>query len=166
LDRFAIACAKRSQPALRGLPRVVEGAHANLLSVTPGVRLCQAGRRFELSVEPDGWEETPLPRTGGAPARAGAQCGEVSARCQRAGKSLLTDALSIQTAPLWMAGHTTGVAQFQCVSSRTTWIIDPCVASGALTAVPSGIAPRSLHTTASRSAVVYGIVFGAVTTGR
>src|SRR6185295_19359138 len=82
-----------------------------------------------------------------------------------AGKSLLTDALSIQTAPLWIAGQTTGVAQFHCVSSRTTWIIDPCVASGALTAVPIGIAPRSLQTTAVRSALVYGIVFGAVTTG-
>src|SRR4030095_14744237 len=36
----------------------------------PGVRLGQAGRRFESRDRTGGWEVTPLPRTGGAPARA------------------------------------------------------------------------------------------------
>src|SRR5438128_6796350 len=44
----------------------------------PGVRLGQAGRRFEVVIEPVGWELAPLPRTGGAPARAGGSLTQAS----------------------------------------------------------------------------------------
>src|SRR5438128_5542284 len=46
----------------------------------PGVRLGQAGRRFEVVIEPVGWEVAPLPRTGGAPARAGRKSNSTALR--------------------------------------------------------------------------------------
>src|SRR5687768_12331369 len=72
--------AERLQPAARGFPEIVEAAHETFLPLPPQMGRClrsaylQAGRRFNVEKNYDGWELAPLPRTGGAPMRAVAQC--------------------------------------------------------------------------------------------
>jgi hypothetical protein len=53
--RVRIARAEGVEPAFGGLAQVVEGGHGRLLPFVPGVRLPQAGRRFEQWIEPVGW---------------------------------------------------------------------------------------------------------------
>ena len=75
-QRFADLC-RLSRVVTRHLP-----------SVVPGVRLHQAGRRFEVASRTDGWEVTPLPRTGGAPARTGVSVRLLRRTCQPSGGEL------------------------------------------------------------------------------
>jgi hypothetical protein len=52
--RVRIARAEGVEPALGGFAQVVEGGHGRLLPFVPGVRLPQAGRRFD-AVDRTGW---------------------------------------------------------------------------------------------------------------
>src|SRR5688572_5590812 len=59
------------EPELGFFAEMLEVVHRNLPSVVPVVRLCRAGRRSMDSRGKPMLGGTPLPRTGGAPARTG-----------------------------------------------------------------------------------------------
>src|SRR5262245_58122081 len=89
LARAVLLAAQRSQPALGFLLQVVDGGrrrdrprHGNLPSVKPRSPLSQGRKKVRVSCEPVGWEQAPLPRTGGAPVRAGGECPPGARRCQ------------------------------------------------------------------------------------
>src|SRR5688572_26935910 len=81
-DATGIVPADLFQPVFGVLAEVIEGAHADILSVEPVVRLASGRKKVKACLK-DRLGGNPLPRTGGAPARTGDNVARNAGKCQR-----------------------------------------------------------------------------------